>query len=154
MIINWQIIELMRINCNIITIVKTIELLINVNGIKWFIKSVHTHYGLSWRSIPVSGDIKETEDDVDWFMAEGTPLLLFFGLVSRFRFSWSLQARLSDAQVGWCWFGVWWWYAVSMASMGCMASRMLMQDGMTSLVSLLWCPTPKTEINLKNPNFE
>ena len=62
---------------------------------------MHTHYGLSWRSIPVSGDFEETEDDVDWFLAEGTPLLLFFGLVSRFQFSWSLQARLSDAQVGW-----------------------------------------------------
>ena len=63
MVINWQIIELMRINRNIITI----ELLININGIKWFIKSVHTHSGLSWRSIPVSGDIKETEEDADWF---------------------------------------------------------------------------------------
>ena len=62
--------------------------------------SVHTHSGLSWRSIPVSGDIEELEED--WFMDEGTPLLLFFGLVSRFRFSWSLQAQLSDAQVGWC----------------------------------------------------
>ena len=28
--------------------------------------SVHTHCGLSWRSIPVSGDIEETEEDVDW----------------------------------------------------------------------------------------
>ena len=37
--------------------------------------------------------------------------------------------------------------------MGCMASWMLMQDGMTSLVSLLRCPTPKTEINLKNPDL-
>ena len=33
MVINWQIRELMRINCNIITIVKTIELLIWIN--KW-----------------------------------------------------------------------------------------------------------------------
>ena len=31
MVINLQIIELMRINCNIITIVKTIELLINTD---------------------------------------------------------------------------------------------------------------------------
>ena len=88
----------MRINRNIITIVKTIELLINTDQINE--KSVHTYSGLSWRSIPVSGDIKELEED--WFMAEGTPLLLFFGLVSQFWFSWSFQARLSDAQVGWC----------------------------------------------------
>ena len=50
MVINLQIRELMRINRNIITI----ELLIRL------IMSVHTHSGLSWRSIPVSGDIEET----------------------------------------------------------------------------------------------
>ena len=56
MVINLQIRQLMRINCNIITIVKTIELLIvSINKM-----SVHTHSGLSWRSILVSGDIKET----------------------------------------------------------------------------------------------
>ena len=60
MTINWQTIELMRINRNIIIIDQ-------INGTKWFIKSVHTHYGLSWRSIPVSGDIEETGEDVDCF---------------------------------------------------------------------------------------
>ena len=56
MVINLQIRELMRINRNIITIVKTIELLIgSINEM-----SVHTHSGLSWRSILVSGDIEDT----------------------------------------------------------------------------------------------
>ena len=36
-----------------------------------------------------------------------------------------------------------------MVSMECMASRMLMQDGMTSLVSYSDAQPQKTEINLK-----
>ena len=43
---------------------------------------------------------------------------------------------------------------VDMVSMGCMASRMLMQVGMASLVSYSDAHPQKTEINLKNPNFE
>ena len=38
--------------------------------------SVHTHSGLSWRSIPVSGDIEERRMLIG--LDEGTPLLLFF----------------------------------------------------------------------------
>ena len=143
MVINWQIRELMRINHNIITI----ELLIKL------IMSVHTHYGLSWRSIPVSGDIEETwgGSGLVWMREH----LFSSSMVSSPGFSFLgpsrpdlVMHRLDGVDLV---FGVdmqflWFLWVVWLAGCWC---RMVWHLWWVTLM-----PIPKNRNKPKNPNFE
>ena len=121
--------EWMRINCNINAVVKNIEL-------SNYEMSEHTLSVCPWdqHSFWFTGGIFE-EIFSSWGNTSSPGFTGFF----------SLQAWISDAQ-GWLTAELWF--------LGFLVSRVVVQEGFPSLVSKFWCPSPKTEINLKTPNLE